>query len=122
MPIYKASEFWDEHDFSEFDDVQEIWGPDPIKTQLRGDVMFKKDVKVEAFWDEEAKVWVASSDDVPGLITEAATMELLIQKIRILIPELFRANNIVTDEETIDIPVYLLSRWQEVIKFQAQNG
>ncbi|MBU1399124.1 MAG: DUF1902 domain-containing protein [Proteobacteria bacterium] len=84
--------------------------------------MFKKDIKVEAFWDEEAKVWVASSDDVPGLITEAATMELLIQKVRILIPELFRANNIVTDEETIDIPVYLLGRWQEVIKFQAQNG
>ena len=82
--------------------------------------MFKKDIKVEAFWDEEAKVWVASSDDVPGLITEASTMELLIQKIRI--PELFRANNSVTDEEMIAIPVYLLGRWQEVIKFQAQNG
>ena len=84
--------------------------------------MFKKDIKVEAFWDEEAKVWVASSDDVPGLITEASTVELLIQKIRILIPELCRANNIVTDEEMIDIPVYLLGRWQEVIKLQPQNG
>ena len=84
--------------------------------------MFKKDIKVEAFWDEEAKVWVASSDDVPGLITEAATMELLIQKIRILIPELFRANKIVTDEEMIDIPVCLFGRWQEVIKFKSQNG
>ena len=64
--------------------------------------MFKKDVRVEAFWDEEAKVWVASSDDVPGLITEAPTMELLMQKIRVLIPELFRANKIVTGEEMID--------------------
>lgn len=84
--------------------------------------MLKKDIKVEAFWDEEAKVWVASSDDVPGLITEAATMELLMQKIRILIPELLRANKIITDEEIIDIPVYLLGKWQEVIKFQPQNG
>ncbi|MCX5809873.1 MAG: DUF1902 domain-containing protein [Proteobacteria bacterium] len=84
--------------------------------------MFKKDIKVEAFWDEEAKVWVASSDDVPGLITEAVTMELLIQKIRILIPELLQANNIITDEAMIDIPVYLLGRWQEVIKLQTQNG
>jgi predicted RNase H-like HicB family nuclease len=84
--------------------------------------MLKKDIKVEAFWDAEAKVWVASSDDVPGLITEAATMELLMQKIRILIPELFRANKIITDEEIIDIPVYLLGKWQEVIKFQPQNG
>lgn len=84
--------------------------------------MFKKDIKVEAFWDEEAKVWVASSDDVPGLITEASTVELLIQKLRILIPELFRANNIATDKEMVDIPVYLLGRWQEVIKLQPQNG
>jgi predicted RNase H-like HicB family nuclease len=84
--------------------------------------MFKKDIKVEAFWDEEAKVWGASSDDVPGLITEASTVELLIQKIRILISELFRANNIGTDEEMIDVPVYLLGRWQEVIKLQPQNG
>ena len=84
--------------------------------------MLKKDINVEAFWDEEAKVWVASSDDVPGLITEAATMELLMQKIRVLIPELFRANKIVTGEEMIDIPVYLLGKWQEVIKFQPQNG
>ena len=84
--------------------------------------MFKKDVRVEAFWDEEAKVWVASSDDVPGLITEAPTMELLMQKIRVLIPELFRANKIVTGEEMIDIPVFLLGKWQEVIKFQPQNG
>ena len=84
--------------------------------------MLKKDINVEAFWDEEAKVWVASSDDVPGLITEAPTMELLMQKIRVLIPELFRANKIVTGEEMIDIPVFLLGKWQEVIKFQPQNG
>jgi len=24
MSIYEASEFWDEHDFSEFEDVQEV--------------------------------------------------------------------------------------------------
>jgi hypothetical protein len=88
----------------------------------RGDVMLEKDIKVEAFWDEEAKVWVASSDDVPGLITEAPTMELLIQKIRTLIPELFRANNIIAYEGMIDIPVHLLGRWQEVIKVEARNG
>ena len=32
---------------------------------------------VRAEWDEEAKVWVATSDDVPGLETEAETMEIL---------------------------------------------
>ena len=34
MSVYEASAFWDEHDFFEFNDVQEIWGPDLIKTQL----------------------------------------------------------------------------------------
>ena len=38
-----------------------------------GENMLSKDIRVEAFWDEEAHVWVASSNDVPGLITEETT-------------------------------------------------
>ena len=49
---------------------------------------------VRAEWDEEASVWVATSDDVPGLVTEEATMEGLIQKLKALIPELLEANGI----------------------------
>ena len=41
---------------------------------------------VRAEWDEEAKVWVATSDDVPGLVTEAETMEILSSKLEIMIP------------------------------------
>jgi predicted RNase H-like HicB family nuclease len=47
---------------------------------------------VHAVWDEEAQVWVASSEDVPGLATEADTAEALIQKLKTLIPELLSAN------------------------------
>ncbi len=35
--------------------------------------------KIEALWDGEAKVWVAEGVDVPGLCTEAATMEQLVK-------------------------------------------
>lgn len=49
-------------------------------------------VAVTAFWDDEADVWVAQSDDIPGLITEAASMDLLVSKLRGLIPELLREN------------------------------
>lgn len=49
-------------------------------------------IEIKAFWDDEAEVWVAESDDVPGLITEAATMELLIERLQILIPELMGLN------------------------------
>jgi hypothetical protein len=30
-------------------------------------------LEIHAVWDDEANVWVADSDDVPGLIAEAAT-------------------------------------------------
>lgn len=48
---------------------------------------------VHAQWDETANVWVASSDDVPGLVTEAPTTEELIQKLKFMIPELMSLNN-----------------------------
>jgi len=47
---------------------------------------------VRAEWDDEAAVWVASSDDVPGLVTEAATLEALDTKLRSMVPELLQAN------------------------------
>ena len=48
---------------------------------------------VTATWDDEAKVWVAESNDVPGLVTEAPTPEALQDKIRVLVPELSELNH-----------------------------
>jgi predicted RNase H-like HicB family nuclease len=45
-------------------------------------------------WDEDAKVWVASSDDVPGLATGADAFEELIEKLKVVIPELLSANGL----------------------------
>jgi hypothetical protein len=47
---------------------------------------------VRAMWDEEAKVWVATSEDVPGLATESPTLDALVPKLMIMIPELLDAN------------------------------
>lgn len=47
---------------------------------------------VRAEWDAEAGVWVATSDDVPGLATEAETFEALSAKLDFLVPELLDAN------------------------------
>jgi len=49
---------------------------------------------ITAEWDEEAQVWVASSDDVPGLATGADTFEDLIAKLKIVIPELLVENGL----------------------------
>lgn len=50
--------------------------------------------RVQAIWDAEAAVWVATSDDVPGLVTEAPTYEALADKLRTMIPELLEANEL----------------------------
>lgn len=52
---------------------------------------------VHAEWDAEALVWVASSESVPGLATEAATTEELLAKLRLMIPELLAANGAIHD-------------------------
>ena len=49
---------------------------------------------VQADWDPEANVWVVTSDDVPGLATEAATIEELTARLRTMIPELLEANGL----------------------------
>jgi len=47
---------------------------------------------VQARWDSEGGVWVAESEDVPGLVAEAESPNLLARKLRVLIPELLELN------------------------------
>ena len=49
-------------------------------------------MEIRAEWDDEARVWYATSDDVPGLVTEAPTIEALIERLRAIIPELMELN------------------------------
>jgi hypothetical protein len=42
--------------------------------------------------DEEAGVWVATSEDIAGLVTEAETYDLLIERVLSVAPELLRDN------------------------------
>lgn len=50
--------------------------------------------EIVAQWDGEAGVWVAECDDVPGLIAKAASPNELVEKLRVLIPELLELNNV----------------------------
>ena len=47
---------------------------------------------VRAEWDAGVGVWVGTSDDVPGLVTEAQTIEALDAKLKHIVPELLQAN------------------------------
>ena len=47
---------------------------------------------INAKWDHEAKVWVANSDVIPGLVLEAKTEDELMAEAETLIPELLAQN------------------------------
>jgi predicted RNase H-like HicB family nuclease len=47
---------------------------------------------VSCEWDAEARVWYVAESDVPGLVTEAPTLEVLEAKLHQMIPELLELN------------------------------
>ncbi|HYD48097.1 MAG TPA: DUF1902 domain-containing protein [Terriglobales bacterium] len=57
-----------------------------------GEVAMPQKFTIRADWDEEAKVWVATSDDVLGLATEADTIPELVEKLERILPELLVEN------------------------------
>ncbi|PZA00709.1 DUF1902 domain-containing protein [Gammaproteobacteria bacterium 2W06] len=52
---------------------------------------------VRSMWDDDAGVWVATSDDVPGLVTEAESIDALSDKLKVLVPELLDVNELDQD-------------------------
>ena len=43
---------------------------------------------INLIWDKEAGVWVATSEDVKGLVLESGSLDALIERVKIAIPEL----------------------------------
>jgi predicted RNase H-like HicB family nuclease len=68
---------------------------------------------VHCDWDAEAEVWVATSDDVPGLATGADTLDGLVQKLKVVIPELLEANGPLSADEPGDIPFAIIAERHE---------
>jgi hypothetical protein len=47
-----------------------------------------RSITINARWDAEASVWIAASDDVPGLVVEANTWPAMIEEVRLVLPDL----------------------------------
>jgi hypothetical protein len=47
---------------------------------------------VRVLWDSEARAWLATSEDVQGLVVEAATFDDVVAEVRALVPELLQLN------------------------------
>jgi hypothetical protein len=65
-------------------------------------------IQVEAEFDNEAGVWVATSKDVPGLVAEHANLDKLWDMVAELIPLLLIENEMVPElREAREVPVHL---------------
>lgn len=67
---------------------------------------------VTANWDSEAGVWVAESEDIPGLVAEAASLNVLMKTIRALAPELLELNGGLERGQT-SVKVILRAHFEE---------
>ena len=47
-----------------------------------------REITINARWDGEASVWLATSEDVHGLVVEAENWPTMIEEVRLILPEL----------------------------------
>ena len=60
-------------------------------------------------WDDIAKVWHVTESNVPGLVTEAATLDDMVKKLEILVPEMLEENGFHVAQ---GVPFFLLTQRQ----------
>ncbi len=66
---------------------------------------------IKAEFDDIAKVWVATSDDVPGLVSEHQDLMKLLDDVGELIPILLEANGMLPDDHgAFDMPVCIAAQ------------
>lgn len=50
------------------------------------------DYTINFTWDSEANVWIATSNDIPGLVLESGSFDALLERTRFAVPELLELN------------------------------
>lgn len=64
---------------------------------------------VNAEWDPEAEVWYVSESNVPGLVTEASTIDELLRKLKVMVPEMLELNGVI-EAEHAEVPFALTAQ------------
>ena len=81
----------------------------------------KRDFIVHAHRDEETGGWWAESDDIPGLVTEAATFAALVQRVNAVAPEICEANGIFLEGGDI-LHIRRKSRWPTMTRVELERA
>ena len=58
--------------------------------------------KIDFMWDDEVDVWIATSEDVRGLVLEDSSFDVLIYRVKQAVPELLAM------EEQLTVPQEVL--------------
>lgn len=66
---------------------------------------------INFIWDNEAYVWIATSNDVPGLVLESSSFDDLLERTRNAVPEILELNS----SKSPSITLTFLSKRQERI-------
>ena len=67
---------------------------------------------VKLAWDNESNVWIATSDQIDGLVLECGSIDALIQKVKFAIPELLSLNA----ELAQNFSICFRSEWHEMVR------
>ena len=70
--------------------------------------------KINFVWDEEAHVWIATSENVQGLVLESGSFDALVERVRIAVPELLELNH--RREDTYRLS-YCVERHDQVVAY-----
>ena len=57
-----------------------------------------RSIKIDARWDDEARVWIATSEDVHGLVVEADSWPRMIEEVRLVLPDLLELSGETADD------------------------
>lgn len=48
--------------------------------------------KINFLWDNDVSVWIATRDDIPGLVLESGSFDALVEKVKYAAMELLEVN------------------------------
>ncbi|MGD9839585.1 MAG: DUF1902 domain-containing protein [Afipia sp.] len=74
-------------------------------------------IVVRATWDSDAEVWTAESTDLPGLVTEASSLDELDAKLPGLIRDLLDVNDA---DDGFDVPVEVIATFSRRVRVGAK--
>jgi hypothetical protein len=58
--------------------------------------------RIGFFWDDEANVWIATSDDIKGLVLEDESFDTLVSEVHLAVPSLLGFGNIQNNDITLN--------------------